>query len=237
MARLSSGAWNFSLTLSDHLRGVTSRRPVSRLLLVAALALGAVLLAAAPAFAHAQLTSTEPVGGTAVAMSPARVVLRFGESVEIPLGSVRVFASPSGKQVETGAATHADGQGNAVAVKLPKLDKGGYIVTWRVTSADAHPVHGAFTFVVGSAKGGADDAALVEKLLSSGGGSTTVGAIYAVIRFAAFAALVLLVGGFAFLGLVWPAGAVVARARKLLWAAWSAAVVTTAIGIPIQGVY
>jgi copper transport protein len=172
-----------------------------------------------------------------MATSPARVVLHFGEAVEIPLGSVRVFASPSGKQVETGAAGHADGQGNAVAVKLPKLDKGTYIVTWRVTSADAHPVHGAFTFIVGSAKGGADDAALVEKLLTSGGGSTTVGAIYAVIRFAAFSALVLLVGGFAFLGLVWPAGAALARPRKLLWAAWSAAVITTAVGIPVQGVY
>jgi copper transport protein len=196
-----------------------------------------VFLAAAPAFAHAQLTSTEPVGGTALATSPSRVVLRFGESVEIPLGSVRVFASPSGKQVETGAAGHADGQGNAVAVKLPKLDKGTYIVTWRVTSADAHPVHGAFTFVVGSGKGGAGDAALVEKLLSSGGGSTTVGAVYAVLRFVAFSALVLLVGGFAFLALVWPGGAAVPRARRLLWAAWGAAVVTTAVGIPVQGVY
>ncbi|HEY0399759.1 MAG TPA: copper resistance protein CopC [Acidimicrobiia bacterium] len=216
---------------------MTSRRPFSRLLVAAVLALGAVFLAAAPAFAHAQLTSTEPVGGTALATSPSRVVLRFGESVEIPLGSVRVFASPSGKQVETGAAGHADGQGNAVAVKLPKLDKGTYIVTWRVTSADAHPVHGAFTFVVGSGKGGAGDAALVEKLLSSGGGSTTVGAVYAVIRFAAFSALVVLVGGFAFLALVWPGGAALARARRLLWAAWGAAVVTTAVGIPVQGVY
>ncbi|MDQ1490357.1 MAG: copper transport protein [Actinomycetota bacterium] len=216
---------------------MTSRRSFPRLLVAAVLALGAVFLAAAPAFAHAQLTSTEPVGGTALATSPSRVVLRFGESVEIPLGSVRVFASPSGKQVETGAAGHADGQGNAVAVKLPKLDKGTYIVTWRVTSADAHPVHGAFTFVVGSGKGGAGDAALVERLLSSGGGSTTVGAVYAVIRFAAFSALVLLVGGFAFLALVWPGGAALPRARRLLWAAWGAAVVTTAVGIPVQGVY
>src|SRR5439155_12707963 len=85
--------------------------------------------------------------------------------------------------------------------------------------------------------GGSEDAALVQKLLSSGGGNTTVGAVYAVIRFAAFAALVLLVGGFAFLALVWPAGAGVGRARRLLWGAWATAVVTTAVGIPIQGVY
>ena len=208
-----------------------------RLLVATVLALGAVLLAAAPAFAHAQLTSTEPVGGTALATSPPRVVLHFGEAVEIPLGSIRVFASPSGKQIETGAAGHADGQSSAVAVKLPKLDKGTYIVTWRVTSADSHPVHGAFTFSVGSAKGGTEDAALVQKLLTSGGGSTTVGAVYAVIRFVAFSALVLLVGGLAFVGLVWPVGAALARTRRLLWSAWGAAVVTTVVGIPVQGVY
>ena len=183
------------------------------------------------------LTGTEPVGGTAVAKSPERVVLRFSETVQIPLGSIRLFASPSGKQVETGTAGRVDGQPSAVGVKLPELDDGTYIVTWRVTSADAHPIHGAFTFVVGEAKGGEADAALVEKLLSSGGGDTTVGALYAVIRFAAFTALVLLVGGLAFVALLWPAGAGLARPRRMLWAAWIAAVVTTAIGIPVQAVY
>jgi copper transport protein len=206
-------------------------------LVAAVLGLGAVLLAAAPASAHAVLDSTEPVSSSAVANSPERVVLRFSESVQIPLGSIRVFASPSGKQVETGPAGRADGQSNAVAVKLPKLDKGNYIVTWRVTSADSHPVHGAFTFTVGSGKGAAADAALAEKLLSSGGGDTTVGAIYAVIRFAAFTSLVLLVGGLAFVALIWPAGVALARTRTILWGAWTTVLVTTVIGIPVQAVY
>ena len=216
---------------------MTSRTPRLRLLVAAVLGLAAVLLAAAPASAHAVLDTTEPVGGTAVATSPERVVLRFSEAVQIPLGSIRVFTSPSGKQIETGAAGRADGQSNAVAVKLPKLDKGAYIVTWRVTSADSHPIHGAFTFTVGSAKEATADAALVEKLLTSGGGDTTVGAVYAVIRFAAFASLVLLVGGFAFIALIWPAGATVARTRRILWGAWTVALVTTAVGIPVQAVY
>jgi copper transport protein len=209
----------------------------SRLLLASALAIGAVVVGAAPALAHAQLTSTEPVAATSLANSPDRVVLHFGESVEIPLGSIRVFTSPTGKQVETGAATHIDGQGSAVGVKLPKLDRGGYVVTWRVTSADSHPVHGAFTFRVGPAGAGGDDAALAQKLLAAGGGNTAVGAVYAVLRFVAFSALVLLVGGLAFVGLLWPAGAAVARVRRLRWAAWAAAVATTVAGIPIQGVY
>ena len=106
-----------------------------------------------------------------------------------------------------------------------------------MTSADSHPIHGAFTFTVGSAASSAEDAALIEKLLSSGSASTTVGAVYAVIRFAAFGALVLLVGGLAFVGFIWPAGAALARTRRLLWWAWGVAAVVTAIGIPVQGVY
>ena len=214
-----------------------SRNPRFRLLVAAVLAFGAVLLAAGPASAHAVLETTEPVGGTAVATSPERVVLRFSEAVQIPPLAIRVFSSPGGDQVAAGSAGRADGQSNAVEAKLPDLDKGAYIVTWRVTSADAHPIHGAFTFTVGEAKGAEADAALVQKLLASGGGDTTVGAVYAVIRFAAFASLVLLVGALAFVGLLWPAGLAVARTRRILWGAWAVALVTAAVGIPIQATY
>ena len=216
---------------------VTSRNPRLRLLVAAVLALGAVLLAAAPASAHALLETTEPVGGTAVATSPERVVLRFTEAVQIPPQAIRVFASPGGEQMETGAASRADGQSNAVAVKMSDLDPGAYIVTWRVTSADAHPIHGAFTFNVGEGKGAEADAALVQRLLASGGGDTAVAAVYAVIRFAAFASLVLLVGALAFVALLWPAGLAVARTRTILWGAWAVALVTTAVGVPVQATY
>ncbi|MGH9008532.1 MAG: copper resistance D family protein, partial [Acidimicrobiia bacterium] len=36
---------------------------------------------------------------------------------------------------------------------------------------------------------------------------------------------------------LWPAGASVARTRRILWAAWTTALVTTAVGIPVQAVY
>src|SRR5437764_11524128 len=74
---------NFPLTQDDYPWRVNSRPLRLRLFCAAVLAFGVVLGAAAPAFAHAQLTSTEPVGGTAVAASPARVVLPFGEAGEI----------------------------------------------------------------------------------------------------------------------------------------------------------
>src|SRR5207244_9304550 len=65
-----------------------SHRPLRALAALGAMAAVAVVLSATPAFAHAQLTSTEPVGGTA-GPAPKRIVLTFGESVEISLGSIR----------------------------------------------------------------------------------------------------------------------------------------------------
>jgi copper transport protein len=212
-----------------------SRRPLRALAVVGLLATSAVVLSATPAFAHAQLTSTEPVGGQS-GPAPKRIVLHFSESVEISLGSIRVFDGDA-KRVTTQAAVHPGGDSRAVSVDLPTLERGGYVVTWRVISADSHPVHGAFTVRVGPALVGAGDEALARKLLAGEGGSAVVGGIYAVIRFSAFAALLLLVGGLAFLLLVWPGGAGVGRARRLLWGAWTAAVVATALGIPAQGAY
>jgi copper transport protein len=207
-----------------------------RMLAVGALAAVAVALMATPAFAHAQLLSTEPVGGGTAGDAPKRVVLHFSEPVEISLGSVQVFDGDANR-VTTKPAAHPGGDARSVAVGLPALERGGYVVTWRVISADSHPVHGAFTFRVGPAVAGQTGDALARRLLAAQGGSTAVGALYAVIRFTAFAALVLLVGGFAFLARVWPAGAAVAEARRLLWSAWGAAVAATALGIPAQGAY
>ena len=40
-------------------------------------------------------------------------------------------------------------QQSVVTTSLPKLDDGTYVVTWRVISADSHPIDGAYTFQVG----------------------------------------------------------------------------------------
>jgi copper transport protein len=122
------------------------------------------------------------------------------------------------------------------------LAQGGYVVTWRVISADSHPVHGAFTFQVGA--GGAAGAASAQasraeaaRLLAAGAGSGTVGVLFGILRFLGFAALFLLVGGAGFVAGLWPAGASERRARQLLWAALIASVLTTALAICLQGPY
>lgn len=210
-----------------------------RLLLVVAVVAVAVAGWAAPAFAHAQLLSTNPASGSVIAKSPGTVVLDFGEDVEIQFGAVRVYNSGS-KRVDDGASYHPNGDGHAVAVKVPSnLAAGGYVVTWRVISADSHPVHGAFTFLIGAGGASAATAATSQatRLLATTGGSLTVGVVFGVDRFLAFAALFILVGGAAFVAGAWPEGRDDERARWLLLAGLIGAVVTTLAAIALQGPY
>jgi copper transport protein len=222
-----------------------SRR--SRLLGTAGLALAAVVGLAAPAAAHAQLVSTDPAAGAAVAHSPGRVVLHFSEPVEVSFGSIRVF-DHNGHRVDAGRPSHPGGDSHTVAVAVPaSLGDGGFVVTWRVVSADSHPVHGAFTFRIGASAGSTagataaatDAATAVEAaaLLRADTGSKVVGVTLGVIRFAEFTALALLIGAALVLGLAWPAGVRRRSLRWLLWIALGFGVLATVSGVAVQGPY
>ncbi len=188
---------------------------------------------ASPAAAHAELQSTEPIGGAVLEQAPQQVTLSFSEAVVASADSIRVYDG-DGDRLDIGRPAHPEGRSSDVAASLPALDDGAYIVTWRVISADSHPVHGAFTFRVGDAPAG-DTQALLQQLLNADGGSRSVGVAFGIVRFAAFAALIALVGGVAFLLVLWPAG--LARTRRILGGAWVAALATTAAGICLQAVY
>ncbi|HVT78515.1 MAG TPA: copper resistance protein CopC [Acidimicrobiales bacterium] len=198
---------------------------------------GAIVLLvglAIPAFAHATLNSSTPSNGARVETSPKQVVLSFSERVEVSLGGIRVFDS-TGKRVDHGTISHPNGVGSQVAIALPKLKDGGYVVTWRVISADSHPVQGAFTFTVGNAAPA--KATEVAGLLGASGGSRVVGVTYGVGRFVAFAAMLVLLGVLAFVATVWAAGAQQRRVRRL--ALWSLVVlaVATVVNLVLQGGY
>jgi copper transport protein len=113
--------------------------------LVATLAL--VGSAASPAWAHAELSATAPVAGSVLATSPDAVVLTFTEGVSVEVDGVRVLDADAVRH-DAGDATARD---NTVTVPLRgDLADGGYVVAWRVVSADGHPIHGAFQFSVGT---------------------------------------------------------------------------------------
>jgi copper transport protein len=96
------------------------------------------------ASAHASLVFAEPRDGTVLAQAPKTVQLRFNESVTA--GAISLIDA-SGK-LRTDAGVGAGGE--AITLTLPAdLPLGTQIVSYRVISADGHPVTGSITFSVG----------------------------------------------------------------------------------------
>jgi copper transport protein len=212
------------------------RRLALRGAAVATLACGLVIVAASPASAHAELLSTDPQAGGVYDKAPEEVNLRYTEPVEASLGAVRVYDG-RGARLDTGKPSHPGGDSSTVRVDLPDLRDGSYVVTWRVLSADSHPVQGAFTFQIGPEATADDLESLTQRLLTDQGGSESVGAVAAIARFGVFAALALLIGGVAFVTLVWPRGRESRRARRLIWAGWVGLALSTLVGLALQGPY
>ena len=206
-----------------------------RLLAVLVLAGGLVALAASPASAHAEILSTSPSPGQVLTGAPSAITLSFNEPVSVSLGGVRVYNTRE-ERVDAGGV---DQTGNTVRLPLPKLGLGSYVVTWRVTSADSHPVEGAFTFQIGTAGNATSPAVtgLAQRLLATTKGEQSVGIAYGVIRGLVFAALALLIGGVAFAVVVFDKARASRRMRRLVWGAWWALVGATVVGVLVYGPY
>lgn len=198
-------------------------------------ALTLVILGASPAFAHATLLQSDPAPGAVLARSPSAITLRFDSQVSAALGAVRVYDRQGGR-VDTGGT---DVQGAVVRLRVSGLAKGSYVVTWRVTSADTHPVAGAFTFQIGNAGNASSPAArnLAQRLLAQQGGDPVVGAAYGVTRWLVFAGLALLIGAAVFALAVWPGARSSRRARRLMIGGWLALVGGTVAGLFLYGPY
>ncbi|ACU72849.1 copper resistance protein CopC [Catenulispora acidiphila DSM 44928] len=203
-----------------------------RLLAIPALVICLILLTAQGAFAHATVVATSPGDGQTVASAPRQASVTFDEPVSLQFGALRVF-DPSGARVDEGSPAHPTGHADEVAVDLASgLKQGTYTVSWRVISDDSHPVQGAFTFSVGQAS-----ASTVNSTTLSTSGSKTVGALYGVARFVAYAAFAVLVGAAVFLFAWWPNGARTRAVRILVASAWGSLAVATAGVLVLQGPY
>ena len=203
---------------------------------VAAMATVALGLAAAPAFAHAALETTDPAAGAIVTTSPAAIELRFSEEVSVGLGGVRVIAA-GGATVRTGRPATVPGQPAVVRTTLPTLAKGTYVVTWRVLSADSHPVRGAFTFSVGRATEGGGAERIAGDFLSGGTTNATVNTAYTVVRFLVYAGMALVIGIIVGATFVWRGAFDRPRVRRVLWVAWGVLLGATVLAFAVQGPY
>jgi methionine-rich copper-binding protein CopC len=112
-------------------------------MLAAGAALSAVLVAApAPAIADAALKSTDPKDGTTLTTLPNAVRFTFNEMLQDPFTTVKVTSGGTAVQVP---AARTDGP--VVWQPLPDtLPAGALTVTYRVVSADGHPVSGKINF-------------------------------------------------------------------------------------------
>lgn len=194
--------------------------------------LGALLAvgAATPASAHAMLERTSPAAQSVVAHAPAQVSVSFSEAVTLVPGAVRVYDGAL-HEVDTGTASHVGGDPTSAGVALaPGLAPGTYTVTWRVVSADSHPVSGGFSFSIGHPGPSA-----APPPPEDGGGAA--GVALAVARFVEYAGLAAL-GGAAVLVALRRAGAeepVLRRARRGVVAGWWALLVGSVLALLLQG--
>jgi copper transport protein len=118
--------------------------------LVAALAIlvGVLALGTTAASAHATLESSSPADGQSVLTSPSEIRITFSEAVTTISGGLSVLDA-DGKTVDVGNSEVVGGR-TLVAPISETLSDGTYVATYRVLSADGHPVSGSLLFAVGA---------------------------------------------------------------------------------------
>jgi len=97
------------------------------------------------AFAHAGLVASDPAAEAVLATAPATLSLSFSEPVE-PLDLRLIEADGRAAPI---VDIRRDGDRLILTPPAP-LAAGGHVLSWRVMSADGHPVGGSLTFWIGA---------------------------------------------------------------------------------------
>ncbi len=217
--------------------------------LALSLAVAGVLASAPAAWAHAQLLGTSPLSGSTVKVQPSEVVFKFNQAVGGTPGAVRVYDA-KGNEVDDLDVGHPDGHEHWMGVGLnAHLPDGTYTATYRVISADTHIVYGGLVFDIGHA--GAAPKFTVAGLIGKGETGRVTTIAFGVVRALNYLTLALMIGGLAFLLLVWLPGfsavaggeqrwwlasrAFATRVWRLLATAVALGVIVSVLGVLLQG--
>jgi copper resistance protein C len=124
-----------------------------RLATVVGVACLALLCLAAPASAHNTLVSSTPKDQSTVQQGPSKIEFVFDQPVQKGEGLNTVtVVGPKHTGWKTGQAKVF---GNVVSATLDELGPAGkYEATYRIVSADGHPVSGGVTFTLAKAGNG-----------------------------------------------------------------------------------
>jgi len=141
------------------------------------LALAAALLLVLPrvAAAHADLVSSTPADGAAIALTaaPTTLTLTFNEEVAKDVTTVQV-TGPDGASAASGPATISFDDPKVVTVGLNTLTSGKYSVKWHaVTSDDNGQTDGSFSFTIVNNTGGTTSGGTTSGGTTSGEGVTS----------------------------------------------------------------
>lgn len=156
-----------------------------------------LLLLPATAGAHAELTGTEPANEATITERPGEVSITFSESIKVAFGGVKAYG-PDGERVDDGRASAS---GDTVTLPITADAAGTYAVSWRVISADGHPVRGAFVFHLDEAS---TDTISRDQALDASEGSRALDIAFGVARGVMLVAVLVTVGSMAFALLIAP---------------------------------
>ncbi|HEX6363335.1 MAG TPA: copper resistance CopC family protein [Albitalea sp.] len=99
------------------------------------------------AAAHALLLKTSPPRRAVLREPPRQVELWFNERLE-PAYASATLSTKSGAPVDTGRASVSEQDPRRLALPLPALQPGEYVVRFRVLSVDGHVAEDSLTFSV-----------------------------------------------------------------------------------------
>jgi methionine-rich copper-binding protein CopC len=116
---------------------------LKRLSALLVLVVAALLAAASPAMAHAELESSDPSEGASLASAPKQVQLKFGDTVTLPADPIKV-TGPGGATWTIGKATIA---GSVVTAPVEATGPAGaYVLSWTVIADDGDNAKGELHF-------------------------------------------------------------------------------------------
>ncbi|MFA5774723.1 MAG: copper resistance protein CopC [Ilumatobacteraceae bacterium] len=207
-------------------------KPVSRMVIAAAALSVGALIPASEVLAHGELLGSEPAASSVLADSPTQIVLHFNESIEPVFESIRILDS-SGNEVVAADAQRDSTDHSTVRAPTPHLENGTYVVVWRVTSADGHPVQGAFPFYVGAEQ--ENVTGLVTTFLHSYHADPSGSKVSAMLRWIMFVGVIVLIGSLMMSGMLAKPADLDPRSVIVIVGAWLFAVFGSAMALIAYG--
>ena len=184
---------------------------------------------AGAAQAHAALIRTSPAQGSIVTTAPSEIVITFSEVVQ-PVPTRITVIAPDGKRIDSGSP-RVQGDDMHIPVRT-NVPGGTYLVSYRVISADSHPVGGGFTYSVGApSPGGAP------KPVNGGETNKIVATGVSVMQFVGFVGLILVLGPAMVLIALWPRRLDRRQPIRIVYGGLGLIAVATIAGLYLQAPY